>query len=302
MKSIRTNAEPSVLANMLRPMSEAAFMKQKWAREACVAHGPLSRLDTLAGLPELASVEALLDHVAAANKHTSVRAWFQDATGRHESIGIEPQDAKRLYRGGGVTIVVDGLNLVSPRIDTFLDSMGAALGTPAIACCNVYASPPGARTVMHFDPQESFLLQVQGRKRWRYAANTTFRFPTEASNFYAHVPGHEVIARTFPKEMPKTARKVTLSPGSVLYLPRGTWHEAQAVTHSLGVTLTFASKTWGDVLLDELRERIMKEEAWRMPATGVLGSEYQRALADEVLDERLRALRSEVLAMCGEGE
>ena len=193
-------------------MNEREFLDNVWSKNACTIHGHLSRLRKLGELPELASIDAMLDHVERANEEVSIRAWFQNEAGAHESIRVTPRDGRRLYRGRGrVTIVVDNLDRVSEGVRALVEEVHASLGTPAIASCNAYASPPGARTVMHFDPQESFLLQLHGRKRWRYAACAEIRFPSHASNYYANVSGHEALAKRFPKSMPRTATQATTS-------------------------------------------------------------------------------------------
>ena len=188
---------------------------------------------------------------------------------------------------------------VSPGIRALLDDMQAALGTPGLATCNAYASPPKAHTVMHFDPQETFFLQMRGKKRWRYAPNAQLPFPSQASNFYENVHAVAAVGRTFPKALPEDAQEVVLSPGSVLYMTRGTWHEAESMSHSLALTLTFASKTWCDVLMDALRERLEAQVVWRRPAVGITGDKVAQARAAPELDKRLAELHDEVRAMGG---
>lgn len=256
-------------------------------------------MSEVANLPELRSVQDLLSHVEATGDKVTVRAWFQDTQGRQDSIVLSAAAAKRLYGAGNATIVVDGLDQISPRVRKLLDDIQTAVGTPGPTTCNVYASPPAAHTVMHFDPQETFFLQIRGKKKWHYTPNTQLPFPAQASNYYENVHAVAEIGRTFPKAMPRGAKAVVLSPGSVLYMTRGTWHEARSVSHSLALTLTFSSKSWCDVLTDALRERLMEDERWRRPAVGITGDATAQDRATPVLNEMLARLRDEVIAMGG---
>ena len=299
MRRERQPARANALARLIHPLGNQHFLEHVWAKSSRVVRGKLRRMSEISDLPELRSVDELLTHVERAGDKVSVRAWFPDTQGRHESISLTAAAAKRLYRAGNATIVVDNVDRVSPEIRQMLDELQQATGTPGIASCNVYASPPGVRTVMHFDPQDSFFLQVLGKKRWRYAENTQLPFPAKASNYYENVPSEREIARTFPKRMPQGAKEVVLSPGSVLYLTRGIWHEATAVSHSLSLTLTFASKTWCEVIMEELEERLSGQVAWRKPAVGVLGDGDAQKRAGVVLEDMLAKLRDEVLEMGG---
>ncbi|HEU0204241.1 MAG TPA: cupin domain-containing protein [Burkholderiaceae bacterium] len=118
-----------------------------------------------------------------------------------------------------------------------------------------YASDGGG-VGPHVDSYDVFLLQAQGRRRWRVSRQRD----------RALVPGLplEILAGFKP-----TAEWV-LEPGDVLYLPPGVAHEGVAaggdcVTYSIG----FRSPAWAeliDPLLDTLGERHRPPGRYRDPA------------------------------------
>lgn len=96
------------------------------------------------------------------------------------------------------------------------------------------------------------ILQCEGQKRWKL-----YEPPITLPMEYSHDLKREEIGRP--------VSEMTLNPGDLLYMPRGTVHEAVAAnvacTH---VTLsTFQQHTWGHYLLSVLprlfRESMLKD-------------------------------------------
>jgi 50S ribosomal protein L16 3-hydroxylase len=165
------------------------------------------------------------------------------------------------------------------------------LGTPMRGVsCNAYASPPGIGSRMHFDQQEVFLVQLQGHKQWRVAPCDEVRFPTEPYFGDGLRPELSLLRPSFPSRMPKSSTPVRLSPGSVLFMPRGTWHESRAVGASFALTFTFGSTSYADLVLTALRRQLVREAGWREPAAGLEGNGRQRAKAMKELQRRLAQL------------
>jgi hypothetical protein len=81
--------------------------------------------------------------------------------------------------------------------------------------------------------------------------------------------------------MPPDAMTVDLRPGSVLFIPRGTWHDTETLQDSVALTLSYSVQSWADALLERLGAELRREPAWRAPATGLgaPGEEGRAALA-----------------------
>nr|QDF21452.1 bifunctional lysine-specific demethylase and histidyl-hydroxylase NO66-like protein isoform X1 [Brachionus koreanus] len=112
-------------------------------------------------------------------------------------------------------------------------------------CCvgsNVYLTPAGTQGFApHYDDIEAFVLQLEGKKRWRV---------------YKPLNGNEVLPRHSShnysqSDLSEPIIDVVLEAGDLLYFPRGYIHQANACDdiHSLHITVsTYQKNTWGDFL------------------------------------------------------
>ena len=108
--------------------------------------------------------------------------------------------------------------------------------------CNVYLTPPDSQGFSpHFDDIDAFVLQLEGKKLWKV-------YPPRSEG--------EMLPRfsspNFEQgEIGEPTLEAVLEPGDLLYMPRGTVHQACCVpgAHSLHVTIsTNQFNTWADVL------------------------------------------------------
>jgi 50S ribosomal protein L16 3-hydroxylase len=237
-----------------------------WPERSFLVHAPAARLAEIDTLPELADWEALFRAMRGASD-VMMRAWFRTVDGGLEQIQVTPGEAARLYRSGTVTIVIDGIANALPAVGQLMQRLRVDLKLPKCdLSCSAYVSPPGVGSRMHFDEQENFFLQLRGEKHWRIHRNEQMAFPSTYYWAGSAIPNELGAAgRDFPQTMPETADDVTLSPGSVLFVPRGYWHESSTRQHSLALTLTFRSWTWREVLLLALSRRLLRDTAWRRP-------------------------------------
>jgi hypothetical protein len=111
---------------------------------------------------------------------------------------------------------------------------------------NIYLTPPAAQGFRtHFDTHDVFVLQIEGRKRWRVWDGERLPRPTRRTPW----PGNmQPIGE--PHEM-------MMSPGDVLYIPRGVMHDAATLPgeRSLHVTLGLLESSWAQAmrsLIDDL--------------------------------------------------
>lgn len=104
---------------------------------------------------------------------------------------------------------------------------------------NVYITPKDAQGLApHCDDVEIFILQLEGKKTWKL-----------------HTPMVE-LSRDYTQDLPESDigepfMELTLEPGDLLYLPRGTIHHAKTTgdSHSTHLTIsTYQQNTWGDFM------------------------------------------------------
>jgi 50S ribosomal protein L16 3-hydroxylase len=188
-----------------------------------------------------------------------------------------------LYRRGAHTIRVGGIETAVPIVAAVLRQVGRELETPLNdSFCNAYTSPVGARTAIHFDEQDVFIVQISGRKLWRIAPNRSVRAPAFG---YSGGPLGRLeraqLSGPLPRGMPRSAIPIETSPGTVIFLPRGTWHETRALEDSLALTMSYSCSSWLDVLLMLLGRSLVLKEEWRETAVGLTeGSCDSRAALD----------------------
>ncbi|KAH8323155.1 hypothetical protein KR074_007762, partial [Drosophila pseudoananassae] len=116
---------------------------------------------------------------------------------------------------------------------------------------NVYLTPPNSQGFApHYDDIEAFVLQVEGRKRWR---------------LYMPVKPNDILARhssgNFDQsELGEAIFDEVLEAGDVLYFPRGTVHQAitEQNQHSLHITLSVYQQQAYANLLENLMPMVLK--------------------------------------------
>jgi len=151
------------------------------------------------------------------------------------------------------TLLVHGLNLHVPAADALLRRFSFI---PYARLDDVLVSyaVDGGGVGAHVDSYDVFLLQGEGRRRWRVGTQRDRRLDPRAP--------HRVLARFRPQ------REWILEPGDMLYLPPGWAHEGTAVgactTYSIGFRAPSAQEL-GTAYLDYLRDRLQLEGMYTDP-------------------------------------
>jgi len=186
----------------------------------------------------------------------------------------------------------------------WLEAIRANLGLSALTenRCLVYATPAGTGTATHFDQNVNFVLQVHGTKRWWLAPNTNVTRPMTRHRLGQPIdPELESYARLpMPGGMPDDRTEIVLEPGSLLFVPRGTWHATEASTDALSLNFTFSAPTWLDVLGAALRGRLAQSSDWREAAAPLEVATFE-ALLRELAEDAAHWNASDILAVT-EGE
>jgi ribosomal protein L16 Arg81 hydroxylase len=145
--------------------------------------------------------------------------------GSGAEIGDQVIDDKtmRLY-ADGATLVLQGLHRLWPPLIGFAQRLGAELAQPLQV--NAYLTPAGNQGfATHYDTHDVFVLQVDGRKRWRIH-EPVLPDPLERQQWGGRADEVGATAEGEPY------LDVDLNPGDALYLPRGWLHSAQAQDRS----------------------------------------------------------------------
>jgi hypothetical protein len=120
----------------------------------------------------------------------------------------------------GATLVLQGLHRIWPPLVDFARELGGQLGQPLQV--NAYLTPAASQGfATHYDTHDVFVLQVDGRKRWR-VHEPVLPDPLERQPWGGRADEVSAVADGAP------ALDEVLEPGDALYLPRGWLHSAQA--------------------------------------------------------------------------
>jgi len=226
--------------------------------------GARDAVDALCAIPVLASLDTLLD-----SWPDQIAVHLPDLADEASAIAATPHDARKLF-ASGMALRFDGVQRFAPALVPWLAAMRGELGLSALTeqRCLVYATPAGAGAAPHFDQNINLVLQVHGTKTWWLAPNTHVARPlTRHTLGQAADPELSSYATLpMPDALPADRTEVVMAPGSVLYVPRGTWHATHATTDALSLNFTFSPPTWIDLFTAALRSRLALSPAWRATA------------------------------------
>lgn len=69
---------------------------------------------------------------------------------------------------------------------------------------------------------------------------------------------------------------VEMKPGSVLFLPRGTWHRTESEGDSMSVSIAVDTPPAVDYIVAQLRMLLLQDPRWRAPLYGAWGDDSAR--------------------------
>jgi len=166
-----------------------------------------------------------------------------------------------------------------PQLDRLARAFEVVLHQPVTT--SAFWSMGGMRAPVHYDDHDLIVVQLLGGKHW-YVANSS-----ELPNTWRGIPPERVELG------PHTAFDV--SPGDLVYLPRGTLHSVESDAESLHLSIGFTPLTVREALIAAIDQLSDVDQALRLTVGGRLAYHLRgvglERLAAPVLDglERLRA-------------
>ena len=293
-------APRGALGRMLDPLGVDDFFARHWEHDPL--HVSREARDRFADLLSVEAIEAALSRgamrfpdVQLTRAGTPVPAAdYTDDAGRVLARRLAHHHAR------GATIVLSGAHRAFDALAGFVRDLQAELGWRCQA--NAYLSPPGNRGFApHHDTHDVFVLQVAGRK--------TFRFHTGGVDLPFCDERYDPEAAGAREAL----EAIELGPGDTLYIPRGVAHDAlaHADAPSLHVTVGVFPVVLRDAMLEAVRlaaerdvelRRSVPRDAWRREngpggaaslgrLAASLGAAAGAALGPDALDEALSRLR-----------
>jgi hypothetical protein len=250
------------LARVLHPISPADFFRDHWDRRALHIPGPPDKFTSIYDAATWARFEGVEE----------LKAVTTDARGVQVEIPALPEQAGALFLRG-FTICADVS--AAPRVAPFLRAFRAELGLPGgPPFAKLYASNDGGGFAVHADRHHVFVLQVSGKKLWRFSRAPAVAAPRDG--LFMSASGHPSWSNgesgerachddgtTVDAPDVDALEGALLEPGHLLYMPPGTWHVARAQGHSMAVSVSPERATATDLVLAALRERLGERAEWR---------------------------------------
>lgn len=234
------------LSGFLAPMTVDSFKSEYFERAPCHFHRREAPLSLNAE-----DTDALVRATAGAHPHR-LRA------NRGGQVLIPPRGARgdALYDwavaayNDGATLVINYIESLDLACGSFARQLGDALG--ARVSLTVFMTPPYAQGFSpHFDTLDVFVIQVAGSKTWRLG-ESAIELPTLRQ-------GRLV---TYDGRNPRVNSECVLTPGDVLYIPRGVVHWGSTSDEaSVHVTADLSGVMVGDLLSAALVDTDVRAKA-----------------------------------------
>eukprot|EP00808_Paulinella_micropora_P014405 g23420.t1 len=289
------------------PLSPSAFTETVFKRcRALVVLGTGQRLSELRKDFLGLDIQKLLESASR------IVVWMKTLKGQMQFIEASPVVALSCYKAGHSLYFNPSSELQERFISAITSDLGLDFGTLGEnGDVELFAVSGSHDTPWHFDAQDNFTIQLRGVKRWSILpppeglehpiTNLHPQNSDQAQLLKDRVklsmccpcrpvppppgPEHTAAAR---------ANSVLLRPGSVLFVPAGSWHRVEAVDDaegSLSVNLSLHPARWLDVLLSRLAPWLWscQQGRWR---EFVHAGTREQMLAQ--LDELLKGMSKEI--------
>jgi hypothetical protein len=236
-----TDLDLNCLDRILSPASARAFLENSWAQRFVHVEGfkekfwhlfPWNQLNTV--LEQYPSPPPRMRLVKGGKDINSERYLFVERLGSRDQVKRFRATELTNELKHGATLVLNCAEEVSPSLRELCAGLERIFRVYVIV--NLYVAFKSDNGFpLHWDDQDTFILQVYGRKKWR-VFEPTRPYPLKEDDEKPSPPSRLVWDGI-------------LEEGGLFHIPRGWWHVAQPVDEpSLHLTVTVNSLTGLDLL------------------------------------------------------
>ena len=243
---------------LLGGLSPKTFMQRHWQKK------PLVIRQAIPGFAPLLDRAELLDLAAQEEVESRlvVQASDKGASGWRFKHGPFARKALPPFKQTGWTLLVQGVDLHDERLHTLINQFRFVPDARLDDLMISYATDSGG-VGPHFDSYDVFLLQADGRRRWRIGRQKDLSLQPDMPL--------KILANFEPEE------EFVLEPGDMLYLPPKYAHDGIAEGECMTYSIGFRSPDRAE-LAQEILQRLA-EQAIDELAPGVYRDPKQDAVA-----------------------
>lgn len=252
------------LESLVTPFTQDEFIEYYKSNKSYVTHGLKESICDITELSFLSSLQNLIN-----NWPHEVSVHLPELSDEASSISVNASESIAYFKKK-MSLLFNDVNRISPELELWTQNLRRDLGLSALTYGRnlVYATPKDGGTAAHFDQNINFVLQLQGTKDWWIAKNNDVTNPLTRHTMGLE-PDPELasyldgpLSSSFPEDF----EHYTLKPGSLLFVPRGSWHKTKSKTDSLALNFTFSAPSYLDLLLSAMRGRLAGDVRWRSTA------------------------------------
>jgi bifunctional lysine-specific demethylase and histidyl-hydroxylase NO66 len=264
------------LAFLLGEAAAASFLASRYEREPVIGNngdsGRFRRIVNIDDIDRLVTSTDLREGdllLADASRGGIESETYIDDEGYVDRGVVATQ-----YRSGATIIINQGQRSL-PGLGALCEGLEHVFS--AHIQTNLYLTPPDSQGFpSHYDNHCVFVIQVEGRKRWRLYG-TPVATPYRGEGFDSHTHERGEVTHDF-----------VLGPGDCAYIPRGLMHDAETTGNepSLHVAIGLITRTWADLMLEAVSEVALRQPAFRnsLPA-GYARQDFDRTAARATMAE-----------------
>ena len=254
------------LANLVWPLTPSKFVKEYWQRKLYIHRGPPRRLRGLVqaiGGTDIRKLASQCGPISALTPSGDIKSAPID-----EALDLLDQGRTLQMRFRGALLKAG---------KALSDELGIIDGSvfPGIYVTKDGGLPP------HWSQNDSFTIQLEGTKRWWVSERGSIDGGLQEGYeefMDGFLPGQPIAPRR------RYWRYVTVTPGTMIYVPRGHWHATRSPGPSLSLNLLISPRPWADVIIEQLRWHLLRFPEWRRTAKGSLREQniYWAKLREEI--------------------
>lgn len=280
------------LAKLLEPLAMNDFLTTYWPATLFVNHQAGLAANHIGTLPGLESVTTLLRTYRGA---VSCLHPDREALERRNS-----SDAIQDYLDGYTCYLRDVQDYIKELRPIVSDISKHTQVPVEYVTCEMFCSSSDSGVAMHSDYDINFALLVRGEKHWRIAKNEHLVNQPGVCLAGAYQP-HCIVRQLtedllMPTAMPPTTTAVTATAGTLLFLPRGWWHQTAARGECLQINFVVKGPQLSELVTRALESHLMRDTSWREFAHGIGGPGEHKHTAEvtERLTQLIGKLRAEL--------